>query len=219
MVSEQLCLLRPWQLIPIGPAVEHGYTERWGIGITHPGGWGRPDEGTDECQPTVLSKDMRCRCWWNHRGGSDTFLKCQCVGDLMYRGGCRGCDWVAEQMWTSEHRAVCDALDHSWPTWRNLPVDPGPIPEGSSPAELRKRDAWIARLVSIGYPEGWIERGGPIRVRRQQGGTRPHTVHTGYGNYSVTGEVVGCGVLGCDGIDWCTAKIRRCVPFDIDGDD
>lgn len=202
-MTAQLTLLLPWQLIPVGPAVDHGYmrVSEWRVSTCNPAG------ATEECQPTVLSKDMRCKHWDG---------PCQCVGNLMYRGGCRGCDWTAKFMRTSEHLAVADALDHSWPSWRNLPVDPGPIPEGSSPSDVKKRAAWIARLVGIGYPEGWIERGGPIRVRRQQGATRPHTVHTGYDNYSITGEVAGCGLVGCDGIQWCE---RSCTPFRMDDED
>ena len=220
---EQGHLFAPGVLVPTGPAFDHGYTGRWRIGICHPGaGWGGKDEEPAlDCQPTILSKDLRCNCWPNFGGSSMDFPGCECIGDLMYRGACTHCEWEAPLMRSSEHLAVSDALDHSWPTWRNLPVDPGPIPEGSSPKDSARVQAWIKRLVTIGYPEGWIEAGGPIRARRQQGGTRPHTVHTGFDNYSITGEVMGCatsiGMARCDGIEHCLTG--RCTPFDINTED
>lgn len=209
-MTGQLSLLRPWQLIPVGPPVDHGYTDRWGVWTTC------PDIATDECQATVLSKDMRCNCYRSSFDTSDE--GCQCVGDLMYRGGCLSCEWSAPLMRSSEHLAVCDALDHSWPSWRNLPVYAGKVPESAKPEVVT---AWITKMVTLGYPEGWIERGGPIRERRQQGGTRPHTVWTGFGNYTVTGEVYGCGLsrgkTSCPGIEGCITG--RCTPFKLDEED
>jgi hypothetical protein len=209
-MTAQLELFTPAQLTPAGPAYER---ERyWGIAICHPGGWGRDtDEPTDTCRPTLLSLDMRCNCW-NRRGEE----RCQCVGYYLFRGSCRGCSWYGPAR-TSEDAAVYDTHDHCYPGWRELPVIIGPIPETGSGKKGTSIDSFIARLESIGYPPGWIQAGGPIRERRQQGGTRAHTVHTGYGNYTICGEVVGCclsiGMNSCEGLDRCLTG--RCTPYEF----
>lgn len=196
-MTAQLSLFSPGQLVEKKPGTSCR-DRSWKIAITHPGGWGRKmDEATETCRPTLLSLDMRCDCWIP-RGEE----RCQCVGYQLYRGYCRGCGWYGPAR-TDEDPAVYDAHDHCYPGWRDLPVIVGPIPETGNSKSEKAIEAFIRRLESLGYPEGWIEAGGPIRERRQRGGTRAHTVHTGYGNYSIAGAVEGCVTMDCDGPQWC----------------
>jgi hypothetical protein len=69
---------------------------------------------TDRCQPTVLQADLRCQDNAHSR-------PCQCVGDLVSRGACLGCDWEGPVQGTVA-LAVADAHDHAWSGWRDLPV-------------------------------------------------------------------------------------------------
>lgn len=128
-----------------------------------------PGEATEQCQPTVLSADLRCDCPWGQ--------PCFCVGDLMYRGACRGCAWEGPPC-DSENSAAEDAHDHAWPGWRELPIVPA-IPE-----ERKKRAVWVEHATAL-YPAGWLERGGPIRTERRGGGMRHVPNWTPFGGYDM----------------------------------
>ncbi|HKT03735.1 MAG TPA: DUF6349 family protein [Rugosimonospora sp.] len=126
-----------------------------------------PDTPTERCQPTVLSADLRCDC----------FDECYCVGDLLYRGACRGCGWEGEPR-DGENAAVEDACDHAWPGWRDLPVVPR-VPE-----DAKRHAAWAQR-VAARYPANWLVDGGPIRTRRSGLGTRHVPGRTPFGGYDL----------------------------------
>lgn len=140
-----------------------GRSHAWTVHITC------PDTATPRCQPTVLSADLRCDC--------DRSEQCSCVGELMYRGACRHCDWEGEPH-AAENPAAEDACDHAWPGWRDLPVVP-PVPE-----ERTKRAAWIDRAREL-HPTGWLEDGGPIRTARTGHGTRHVPHRTPFGGYDL----------------------------------
>jgi len=128
-----------------------------------------PDTPTDRCQPTVLSADLRCDC--------DRFEDCYCIGDLMYRGACRGCDWEGEPH-EEENTAAEDACEHAWPGWRELPVVPAVPDKGTT------RARWIEDVAAL-YPPGWLEDGGPIRTSRRHSGTRHVPSRTPFGGYDL----------------------------------
>ena len=128
-----------------------------------------PDTPTQRCQPTVLSADLRCDC--------DRYDRCRCVGDLMYRGACRHCEWEGEPR-AGENAAAEDACDHAWPGWHDMPVVP------AVPDERNKRAAWVEKASEL-YPAGWLEAGGPIRTTRSRGGTRHVPSRTPFGGYDL----------------------------------
>jgi|ThiBio_1000_plan_1041568.scaffolds.fasta_scaffold00807_15 hypothetical protein len=141
----------------------YGRSHAWTVCLTC------PDTPTARCQPTVLSADLRCDC--------DRYEECSCVGDLMYRGACRHCDWEGEPR-DRENAAAEDACDHAWPGWADVPVV-SPVPE--SP---KGRAAWVERAVEL-YPAGWLEDGGPIRTARSGYGTRHVPSRTPFGGYDL----------------------------------
>ena len=140
-----------------------GRSHAWTVNITC------PEAATQRCQPTVLSADLRCDCDRHDRGS--------CVGELMYRGACRHCDWEGEPR-EDENSAAEDGCDHAWPGWRDVPV------VTAVPEERNKRAAWIERTTDI-YPDGWLEDGGPIRTRRTGHGTRHVPGRAPFGGYDL----------------------------------
>jgi Family of unknown function (DUF6349) len=145
----------------------------WSIGITQPGDrhLGRPggSEARQLCTPTVLG------CHWLPVEGQDYWSMPDHLG---YRGACLGCGWVCGQARRgrgAENLAVEDALDHTHPGWRQIPVLPVP-PQMQTPASdarliARWREQWVHLL-----PAGWLQRGGPIRTHRTAPGDR-HVPH------------------------------------------
>lgn len=140
-----------------------GRSHAWTVTLTC------PDTSTERCQPTVLGADLRCDC--------DRDEDCCCVGDLMYRGACRHCNWEG-QPHDGENPAAEDACDHAWPGWRDLPT------VERVPEERTKRAAWIERVIAH-YPPGWLEDGGPIRTTRTGPGTRHVPDRTPFGGYDL----------------------------------
>jgi Family of unknown function (DUF6349) len=132
-----------------------------------------PDTATERCQPTVLSADLRCDC----DRFDDHCESCCCIGELRYRGACRGCDWEGDPR-AEENRAAEDACDHAWPGWRDLPVVP------SVPDERKSRARWVERVAAL-YPLAWLEDGGPIRTSRSKYGTRHVPSRTPFGGYDL----------------------------------
>jgi hypothetical protein len=131
------------------------------------------------CQPAVMSADLRC----DHMGFRDG--PCCCVGNLLERGACRGCDWEGEPRLT-ENAAAEDACDHAWPGWRDLPTVPKPPAwnGGTTQKERGVMDRWVARVNSV-YPPGWLEAGGPVRTLREPVGTRHVPGGTMFGGYDM----------------------------------
>jgi hypothetical protein len=129
-----------------------------------------PDTPTTRCQPTVLSADLRCEC--------ERSVECCCLGELMYRGACRSCDWEGEPR-DRENAAAEDAC--AWPGWRDVPVVP------SVPDERKKCAAWVDRVTGL-YPPGWLEDGGPSRTKRSGAGTRHVPGRTPFGGYDMSAD-------------------------------
>jgi hypothetical protein len=134
----------------------------WQIWITSPGSrFGDPAsqrESWPTCTPTVLSRDT----------GEP--------GDhLEYRGACLGCGWVSDRAHRlrrgGENAAVEDAHDHTHPGWRDIPVVETPPTLDSPHAHTRAISRWRERWEFL-LPEGWLDRGGPIRTKRTGAGTR-----------------------------------------------
>jgi hypothetical protein len=149
-----------------------GRSHAWTVWITC------PDSPTERCQPTVLSADLRCDCD-NQRDQPH----CGCVGDLMYRAACRGCDWEGQPA-DRENAAAEDACDHAWPGWRQLPI------VGRVPEERKARARWVEE-VTASYPTGWLEDGGPIRTARSGAGSRHVPTRTPFGGYDIAAEPDG----------------------------
>ena len=134
----------------------------WHIWITSPGSrFGERD--TDQqpwptCTPTVLSRDS---------GDPDDHLE--------YRGACLGCGWVSDRTHRLRHggenAAVEDAHDHTHPGWREIPVVQAPPTPDSPSAYDRGLARWRERWGFL-FPDGWLDRGGPIRTKRSPGATR-----------------------------------------------
>jgi hypothetical protein len=130
----------------------------WTRSITH------PRNPTEQCRPSCLSADVRCNST-RHRWDRGEGVPCYCVGALVYRGACRGCDWEGDPR-GRENEAVEDAHDHAWPGWRGLPVI-----RTRKPGAPHQAARW-ADEVALAYPPGWIEAGGPVRILRTPPGMR-----------------------------------------------
>lgn len=199
----QLPLLLPWQLIPVGPALPKCYVGEPGFAnrlaafeawkdthgafgcIPYSHGWHvqlalrYPRTPTDRCRPTILVADLRCQC--DNRWKDPNH--CLCVGDLVYRGVCTGCDWEGPVR-GDENSAVEDAHDHAWPGWRDTPIVPRSPGRGTSRQAQDALQRWLSGLPA-GYPPGWVESGGPIRTARDG---RHVENYTGFGGYDLAAE-------------------------------
>lgn len=144
--------------------------------LTESHGWhawfGVVDAEPEYCQAVVMDAELRCDCDDHYAS------RCQNLGDLVYRGACRLCDWEAAHFWDDENLAAEDALDHAWPGWRDLRVVL-PIPD-----DAKKRAVWVAQVNEI-YPPGWLEQGGPIITMREYMGHRHVPGRTPFGGYDV----------------------------------
>ncbi len=140
----------------------------WSIATTHPGGLSglsehhakRPAPGHARlCEPTILI------CHWLAVDGEDYRAMKDHLG---YRGACLGCGWVSDQAQRgreAENLAVEDAHDHTHPGWREIPVVGAP-PSLDSPTSHKQLVArWYQRWGHL-LPEGWLDRGGPVRTAR-----------------------------------------------------
>ncbi len=159
------------------------WVSHWCIAITHPGRrFGDDDHlgSGDRCTPTVLTRDT---------GDEDDHLS--------YKGACLGCGWVADRehlIWSGEgeNGAAEDANDHAFPGWRDLPIVESVPHDTQSAAGPKALARWLSRTRPL-LPDGWIERGGPIRTSRSGGGGRhvPGRVPLGGGyDMGVVGEEV-----------------------------
>lgn len=142
----------------------------WSIALTHPGNTGaRPQRAAPDmerpCAATTLS------CHWLPEDGQDYWTMKDHLG---YLGACLACGWVSEHGRRgrgAENRAVEDAHDHTHPGWRAVPVLPAP-PSMESPASYPSLVArWYERWGHL-LPEGWLDRGGPVRTNRTAPGNR-----------------------------------------------
>ncbi len=149
----------------------HGEPDRlamlaaWDIAITFPGDHltGRHAEASEftRCTATVLRCDT---------GDEDNHLA--------YRGACLGCGWVTDSVhliWAAEeggeNLASEDAVDHAHPGWRDLPLVESPPSNDGGAGHAKTVATWRARWQRV-LPDGWLERGGPIRTGRGGIGTR-----------------------------------------------
>ncbi len=144
----------------------------WTIAITHPGGGLMDDEPPQRpdakrghlCTPTVLS------CHWLPAEGEDYWTMQDHLG---FRGACLTCGWVGppRRDARAENLAVEDAHDHSHPGWREIPVLPAP-PSMETPTSYKQLVArWYERWGHL-LPEGWLDRGGPVRTARSASASR-----------------------------------------------
>ncbi|MFI9391861.1 DUF6349 family protein [Streptomyces bauhiniae] len=116
----------------------------WRINWGHPGFAHRtPPEPTTEHQPTVL-----VRSWGRPApdGSGETW-------PYLHRGACLGCTWEGPDRRRTDE-AVEDAHDHTHPGWRDLPA----VPE-------HQGRRWLTYVQHL-YPDGWFDRGGPVRTVR-----------------------------------------------------
>ena len=130
------------------------------------------DSPTDTCQALVLSAAL----WCNHYR-----TECFCVGGLVHRGVCRGCPWEGPQRGHID-TAIADALDHSHPGWRDLPVvDPLPYNDGSKQGR-RRQERWTETVAEL---YGHQKPGTPIITARQDAGTRSVPERSPWGGYDI----------------------------------
>ena len=134
-----------------------GMRASWEIHITCPG-YREPLPPGQPCSATVLSRDTADE--ENH---------------LDYRGACLGCGWLAESSHPLHHggenAAAEDALDHTHPGWRYLPVV-GPLPHNDGGATYQRAIvAWRHKWEPL-LPPGWLDTAGPVRTPRTGHGTR-----------------------------------------------
>lgn len=111
----------------------------------------------------------------------------------IWRPCCTGCEWLGEIV-ESEGLAVEFSHDHSFPGWRampNVPSMPYLHGGGNSKADREAMEKWLTIVNSI-LPEGWLERGGPIKTHR---GGYPS------GSRHVPGRAPGGGYDMCGSID------------------
>lgn len=130
---------------------------------------------TPTCHAGMLLADLRC--------GHHT--PCSCVGDLLYRGLCRGCGWHSP-ITDTENDAVLATLDHAHPGWRENPIVPAPPPD-PGPGN-RRHHAWIATVTELHggpQPTGW-----PIITRRGPSGHRAVPGRSPWSGYDVAAETL-----------------------------
>lgn len=130
-------------------------------------------DALDTCQATLLLADLRCTHY-------DT---CFCVGDLLYRGFCRGCGWHSPPA-RDENIAVLATLDHAHPGWRDDPIVPS-VPHDPGPHRGR-HNTWLAAVTELHQgprPTGW-----PIITRRGPHGHRAVPGRSPWGGYDVAAE-------------------------------
>src|SRR6201999_2506942 len=108
-VHDQPDTAQPWQ----------GHARHaWTLGLSHPTGdssWlfdpAEQWSPTATCAMTVLTADLRCRCWPSRRDPRAE-EPCQCVGHLLHRGACLACTWEGPPR-CDENEAAEDAADHA----------------------------------------------------------------------------------------------------------
>ncbi|MGC5027937.1 DUF6349 family protein [Tsukamurella sp. DT100] len=131
---------------------------------------------TMECQPYVLGADLRCADR-THRDG------CACVGHLIYRGFCTGCDWETDGEHLEDSLAAIDALDHAHDGWRESPVvEPLKYELGSKAGKNWQRS--IEALYGD-CPPGW-----PIITNRRGTATRAVAGRSPWGGYDVAIDTI-----------------------------
>ena len=134
---------------------------RWEIGITWPGdSWSCEGLLDGVCRATVEDRYVAT--------GDDEY-------DLSYRGACCGCGWACEREHLDSNTALEDALDHSLPAWRRVPV----VDRHSHDAPSPRVQQWLAEIGDLYRALGLEDRyapgnGGLIRTLRQPFGTRSH---------------------------------------------
>lgn len=146
----------------------------WHLAPTCPGRpTGGQAQGVEHCTATVLTRDTR-KGWPND--GDE--------GELYYRGACLYCGWLSWRDHDDENLAAEDAVDHTHPGWRAMPVVP-PMPHPESPRAAEKAmKAWRGKVDQL-LPAGWLESGGPICTARGRYATRHVPFRTPWGGYDM----------------------------------
>lgn len=135
------------------------------------------DSPTDTCQALTLSATLGC----NHYR-----TECFCVGGLVHRGVCRGCPWEGPQRGTID-AAIADALDHSHPGWRDLPVVESPPYNDGSKQGRRRQERWTEKVAEL---YGDQELGTPIITARPGSGTRSVPGRSPWGGYDIASSTL-----------------------------
>ncbi|MFD4394421.1 DUF6349 family protein [Kitasatospora sp. NPDC058478] len=108
----------------------------WQLSYGHPG-----YNGIRPATPTGRHTATRLDRWPDDRGER--------------RGACLACPWEGPIRRRHNH-AIEDALDHTHPGWRDLPV----LPQTAT----RKSGAQLRAHRDATYPSGWFDNGGPSKV-------------------------------------------------------
>jgi Fe-S cluster biogenesis protein NfuA len=93
---------------------------------------------------------------------------------LRYRGACLGCGWAGRSRDTS-NAALEDALDHTLPEWRRVPI----VERHHHDATNKQLERWAVQVAALYASHGLAEcyfpaSGGLIRTMRLPMGTRSH---------------------------------------------
>lgn len=132
---------------------------------------------TDTCQALVVHATL----WCNHYR-----TECFCVGGAVYRGVCRGCPWEGTQHGDTD-AAMADALDHSHPGWRALPVvESAPYNDGSKQGR-RRQERWAEKVNELYGPQ---TEGCPIITDREPPGTRSVPDRSLWGGFDVASSTL-----------------------------
>ena len=138
-----------------------------------------PEDTTDTCEATILEADLGCDHW----ASDDT---CSCVGDRVWRGVCRGCSWHGE-IRDDDDEALFDALDHTHPGWRDLPVvDDVPFTDGTTQTAARIA-RWTQTVLDL---YGDQTPGCPVITRRTPPGTRSVPGRSPWNGYDIAAHTL-----------------------------
>lgn len=105
-------------------------------------------------------------------------------GLIKYRPRCNTCGWRIPGRYERHTDAVEAALDHAWPSWRELPVLE-PVPSFSQPDE-----EWKAAALAV-YPKGWLEAGGPVKTLAGDPSLRHRQYGSPWGGFEVAANLIG----------------------------
>lgn len=148
-----------WEIERTEPA-RLAYLACWDIAIT------QPDQAKGVgCQPTILTSDN-----WPQ---------------IRYLAACLTCGYVSNTQRDCENPAVEDALDHTHPGFRDVPILPGrPIGEEGTTRQT-KWDQTMRGQLTGRVPADWVARCGPTWTNRQPTGTRHVPTRGIYGGYDL----------------------------------
>lgn len=144
-------------------------------------GWvhnGMTNPITGQCDPTLLSADLRCL--HAKYGRCDT---CECVGaELVHRTVCDHCGWHSIVVAGDQTRVIVAGLDHAYPGWRDGPLAPA-RPNGST-ATLKR---WEKKVRALYGERRW---GWPVITDRHPPEVGSVKGYSPWGGYDVAAVIV-----------------------------